>query len=557
MFHMILVARIYLIFVYCAITAHGQVKFCAVGDILLDRGVKKTTVKFGKEYPFECVKKIIRQHDLAMFNLESPLSLPKDCFPLKKRYSFRGDTEFAEILRNSGFNIASVANNHSIDCGKPALLKTMEYLIKANIVPSGAGENQESALKPAIIVKNGQVTAVFSFLAFLLEATPYNINQAYPAFSDIKMLCDNIRKIRRYVDNVIVSFHWGEENSTKPTSRQIEYAHKVVDIGADLVIGHHPHVLQSIEKYKNKYIFYSLGNFVFDQKKQKQKETVIFTCKLENGNINNVALHPIEIVNSQPKSATSIVGKNIFNSIKGNLINISNIKYKKGLVYIEDYNTKPLKTLFIETKRFAIFQDSIVVNSESGKKKTMRLLKIDASLKDAVGFCKNDTTYIYGIIANEYSNKSRIAVFPYVNKKDIFLSPSLDAHEDFNPWKLNIADVENDGNKELLVGVYKRTRYFNEKEKRVFVYNLQGRYFYPKWFGSKINYTIIDFEVDETNNDLIILHENNQYKPLIRYKWNGFGFSIKDIMKRHADYNEKILRIELLQNMFNYKAYYI
>lgn len=557
MSRMIQVVRLFIILLSSISISHGQVTFCAVGDILLDRGIKIITTEYGKEYPFECIRNTIHQHDLAMFNLESPLSTEEDCFPLRKKHTFRGDPKYAEILKNSGFNIASIANNHTIDCGKTALLETMEYLKQVNIIPSGAGENQEYAQQPSIIVKNGQVVAVFSFLEFLLESTTYHISQPYPAYSDIYRLCDNIKKVKRYVDNVIISFHWGKENSIKPTSRQIEYAHKLIDAGADLIIGHHPHVLQTVEKYKSKYIFYSLGNFIFDQKKPIQNESIILSCKLRNGNISEIVLHPIEIVNSQPKIADWSVSKRIYKSIKNNLVKISSLKMKKSLVCIENKNSKAFKSITLGNTSFAIYTDSIVAIRESEKQKSMLLPIRGTNILDAVGFSKNDTIYIYSIIHNIFTKKSTIALFSYVNKTNVFLTPSLDTHQDFFPWKIIIADVDNDGQYELLVGVYKKTKYFQEIEKRLFVYNLQGRYFYPKWFGSKINHKIQDFEVDNVNNDLIILHNNDKRKPLIRYKWNGFGFFQKDIIMSDIRFNEKDIRLNVLKYVYNYRVHYL
>ena len=97
-----------------------------------------------------------------------------------------------------------------------------------------------------------------------------------------------------------------------PSSRQIEYAHEVIDAGADLVLGHHPHVLQSIEIYKDKLILYSLGNFIFDNSEELQKQSVIFLCKFRNGQIFEPELIPVYINDCRPELASADIKKNIF-----------------------------------------------------------------------------------------------------------------------------------------------------------------------------------------------------------------------------------------------------
>ena len=269
----------------------AQVSFCAVGDILLDRDVRKVIEQNGVNYPFENISTLINENDLAFFNMECPLVKPSDGYPINKKYSFRAEPEYITGLKYAGFNIASVANNHTIDYGKSGFLKTIENLNKDSIYTIGGGTNQDEAFAPLLIKKDGETFAIFGVLEFLLEGTVFNENQPYPAFGQIDKLCKIIRELNSDIDNIIVSVHWGQENALIPTSKQIEYAHKIVDAGADLVLGHHPHVLQSIETYKDKLILYSLGNFIFDNTGKLQKESVIFRCQFKNKQLINTYLY--------------------------------------------------------------------------------------------------------------------------------------------------------------------------------------------------------------------------------------------------------------------------
>lgn len=315
---MIRVVKKYLLATLFCVTTYNisaQISFCAVGDILLDRDVRKVIEKNGIEFPFQNIATIINEHDLAFFNMECPLANESDGYPINKRYSFRAEPEYIQGLKYSGFNIASVANNHTIDLGKSGLLKTIENLNTDSIYTFGGGINQDEAFKPLLIEKDGETFAFFGMLEFLLEGTTFNENQPYPAFGQIDRLCNEIRHINSDINNIIVSFHWGQESAVIPTSKQIEYAHKVVDAGADLVLGHHPHVLQSIETYKSKLILYSLGNFVFDNTAKLQKESVIFNCQFKNGQIINPELIPVYIDNCQPSIASIVIKKDILNHL--------------------------------------------------------------------------------------------------------------------------------------------------------------------------------------------------------------------------------------------------
>lgn len=241
-----------------------------VGDMMLTRGVESSVKKnFGNDYNklFENLS-ILKDSDILFGNLEGDVSDKGN--NVGSKYSFRMNPEVLLALKKAGFDIVSFANNHVGDWNIEAFKDTLSRLKEIDILKTGAGLNKEEAVNPTIIEKNG---IKFGFLGFsdvgpkwlevkektsgILLASDPQINQI---IIDAKMKCDVL----------IVSFHFGEEYKTIHNKRQEYLAHTAIDNGADIIIGHHPHVIQDIEEYKGKPIVYSLGNFIFDQHFSKE-----------------------------------------------------------------------------------------------------------------------------------------------------------------------------------------------------------------------------------------------------------------------------------------------
>jgi poly-gamma-glutamate synthesis protein (capsule biosynthesis protein) len=532
----------------------AQVSFCAVGDILLDRGVRQVIEENNINYPFEKIKESISQNDLAFFNLECPVADSSDGYPINKRNSFRAEISYIQGLKYAGFNIASVANNHTIDYGKRGFLKTIELLNENSIFTTGGGKDQQEAFEPLLIEKNGETFAFFGVLEFLLEGTSFNENSPYPAFGQIDRLCKLIRDYNSRVDNIIVAFHWGNENAILPTSRQIEYAHRAIDAGADLVLGHHPHVLQSIEIYHNKLILYSLGNFVFDNSGELQKQSIIFTCKFKDGNILMPELIPVYIKNNRPEPASSQIAHQIFE----HLCKVSDPFQTRldlsdqQVIQIQCNAVKPIKELESNATKFDIYHDRISVYMPNHSDYVYQLPDKNYALKDASIYSEDSLVFIYSIVSDVTTNKSRIAIFPFSTNTYTFLKPSIDCHDDFNPWKIEIMDVNADGDPELIVGVCKSTRYYKKEENRIFVFNRDKDYIYPKWLGSKIGNPIVDFKIDRNTNKLVLLEESNDtsIKKAVSYRWNGFGFDYDEILFDLKDYTNLEIQFQLSDYKF-------
>lgn len=233
---------------------------------MLDRGVKSSVVNnFDGSYIrlFDYVKETLSEADILFGNLEGPISDKGN--NVGSKYSFRMSPEAFPALKETGFDVLSFANNHVGDWNVSAFTDTLDRASSTEIIITGAGKTKSKASEVEIIEKNG---TKFGFLAFsdvgpawmkAGETSPGILLLSDPSLATI------ISEAKIKSDVLIVSIHWGDEYK-EFNSRQQEYAHKIIDSGADLIIGHHPHVIQGTEKYKDGLIFYSLGNFIFDQK---------------------------------------------------------------------------------------------------------------------------------------------------------------------------------------------------------------------------------------------------------------------------------------------------
>lgn len=282
-----------------------------VGDILAARTIESTMRKNGYDYPFQKIHEELADADITFANLETPLIGNQETGKTTPGglTVFRGDVDFAKALKDAGIDIVSIANNHMKDQGEDGVVSTINALEAVKVAHAGAGIDLNQARKLAIIEKNG---IKVGFLAYndtdVVPPSTYanNSPQSGTNTMDQNRLVEDIGNARAQVDILVVSMHSGTEYITsKPNSRQTAFAHAAIDAGSDMVIGHHPHVLQPMEIYKNKYIFYSLGNFVFDQPWPDTKESVILKMgiTLHDGTQPTITptITPLVLQNFQPQ----------------------------------------------------------------------------------------------------------------------------------------------------------------------------------------------------------------------------------------------------------------
>jgi len=295
----------------------SSVTLCFTGDIMLGRGVKRISDKQGAGYPFAAVCSLLSKADLTIGNLESPLTGSE--FKSTSPWRFRGDTLVAaNELKKAGFDLVSLANNHALDCGTEGLKQCTETLDSAGILYTGLAyitiDSTGDTLKwcrPAFTMIKGLKIGLVAFCEpYLLEiAKEYGARLVAPAES--ACVARSIRAIKDSCDLVIASFHWGQEYKEKPTWIQKKLGRLAINCGARIVHGHHPHILQGVEFYRQGMIAYSLGNFIFDQKNQTCKESSLLFAEVSGDSLRSVSMVPVEIVNNRPQLAGKKTGKEI------------------------------------------------------------------------------------------------------------------------------------------------------------------------------------------------------------------------------------------------------
>lgn len=279
-----------------------------VGDMMLTRGVKSSVDNnFGGDYNklFENLSEL-KDSDILFANLEGDVSDVGN--NVGSKYSFRMDPSVLPVVKEAGFDIVSFANNHVGDWNISAFKDTLSRLEENGILKTGAGINKIDASSPTIIEKNG---VKFGFLGFsdvgpnwieAKEDTPGILLASDPNLKTI------IANAKTKCDVLIVSFHWGVEYKTVHNTHQEELAHAAIDSGADMIIGHHPHVMQDIGEYKDKPIVYSLGNFIFDQYfSTDTMRGMLFSATFQGTNLKETS-HRIITLNKkyQPEGISSI-----------------------------------------------------------------------------------------------------------------------------------------------------------------------------------------------------------------------------------------------------------
>lgn len=256
---------------------------CAVGDVRITNS--------DPGFMFEFVKQTISEADIAFCQLESTYSNRGSRQP-QVRIAFRASPDGAPGLKAAGFDVVSLAGNHCMDNGHEALLDTIDILKANGLLTLGTGRNIEEASKPVIVERSGTRVGFLAYNSVMEEGTwaqsdrpgvsPIRIytrdgkfnsgetaaarrSDTFAGREDVDAMVRSIKKLKAEADIAIVSLHWGLPFSPADLAGyQMELGHAVIDAGADLVLGHHPHILKATEVYRGKVIFYSIGNFAFD-----------------------------------------------------------------------------------------------------------------------------------------------------------------------------------------------------------------------------------------------------------------------------------------------------
>lgn len=265
-----------------------------VGDIMLSRGVgRRMVAENDYTYPFQLIRETLAAADLTFANLECPVSdQGKEKGHL---YSFRADPKVIEGLLTSGVDVVSVANNHMFDWGPDALLDTVRRLREAGIRPVGAGANDLEAHYPQVVQLGDLRIAFLTYVEIEPKYATAAPGKPGVAWLEPERVLADVRFARPLADLVIVSPHWGVEYAPRPKAAHVELAHRIIDAGADLLVGTHPHVVQPVEEYNGRTIAYSLGNFIFDQKARGTNRGLMLRVRVVDKKIVEVIPVPITI----------------------------------------------------------------------------------------------------------------------------------------------------------------------------------------------------------------------------------------------------------------------
>ncbi len=507
-----------------------EVSFIAVGDISYSRGVERIVRKQNNiNYPFLKIQDYLKSADLVFGNLETSITQGPEIFDFE--IIFRSNPGTEQALKQAGFSILSLANNHTPDFGEKGLKDTFTYLKNAGIKYVGAGQNEREAFQPVYIEKKG---IRFAFLAYNdtdIVPTYYeaSVDRAGTAFMRKDKMIESVKEAKRKADFVIVSMHAGIEYAKKPNNSQINFARAAIDAGADLVIGHHPHVVQTMEKYKGKYIFYSLGNFVFDQpQKQETKEGLVIKVYFSKNGITKISLLPVVMENFvQPRMANKNEADKILQRLNFPLAN-QNVYSWNGSDNNFDDETR--KAIYGKTSK----SSKIIIRQE--------LADLD-----------NDSFF-----ENYDLKNGRLTIKE--NDKIIWQSPRNWWIDDFI-----LADSNNDGVVDINLSLWKSGSFGTSKpfwvkendlsvKNHFFVLDFSRGTIKQFWGSSNLvkpncAFKIADVDSDK-KNDLVVIEGDYSQKPkcqgnyLAIWKWNGWGFSNKWRSKKGNFSNLEIEKID-------------
>ena len=272
------------------------VSIVITGDIMLGRSVNRQMLSAGVDsrFPFAATSDFLKSFDLTVGNLECVISTMGAPVP-GKPFTFDVDPLGFERLQAAGFSLLSVANNHSGDFGPDAFADMLAHLPQYAITPVGGGLTHDQAHAPVVVTRNG--TRIGFVAACDIDPLSFAATATRPghAWLDEAGLRVDIPAARPLCDFLILFLHWGTEYTLNYTSQQQTLAHLAIDLGADLVVGAHPHDIQPNEMYHGKPIIYSLGNFVFDEMYDAESHGNVLTLHVQGKSLLDWMLRPVTI----------------------------------------------------------------------------------------------------------------------------------------------------------------------------------------------------------------------------------------------------------------------
>lgn len=279
-------------------------KFTAtmVGDMMFGRNVQKVVDSKGYEYLYRYVKPYFLASDYNTGNFENPIITRNESeyeLPDKSIYLY-ARPDVIPVLEAMKFTNVNLANNHLMDYGVAGLNETIDAFAASSVAAIGAGLNKTQSGQIQYEDINGFIVATIGGTDVGYQWGFSSDHQAGANKTRLTDILPQVKEAAKESDLVIVHSHWGVEYDSSPNPRQKEIGHALVNAGADIVVGHHSHTLQPVEIYKGKVIFYSLGNFIFDQGWTKTKDSVLAQYKIKDDGSRSVELTPLKVNEASP-----------------------------------------------------------------------------------------------------------------------------------------------------------------------------------------------------------------------------------------------------------------
>ena len=288
--------------------APGMVDIVLAGDIMLGRRLEPVIEKCGINYPFDGISASINTCPIIFGNLEAPLVYKKNVPMLKKNgkkpvYLY-AEENIAQGFKSAGINILSLANNHTLDYGQDGLTQTMEILDHQGIKYGGIKKGDLSRPnEPVIMEYNGVRVGFLCYSRVSNRSFAIKLKKYGTVPGTYKVIKRDVKNARPKADILIVYIHWGLEGR-EVQKRQRVLGRGIIDLGADMVIGSHTHLFQDVEKYKGHYIFYGLGNFIFDMRDDLSKYSAFVKVKVKGRKITEAKITPVYLKDFRPEIMT-------------------------------------------------------------------------------------------------------------------------------------------------------------------------------------------------------------------------------------------------------------
>jgi poly-gamma-glutamate capsule biosynthesis protein CapA/YwtB (metallophosphatase superfamily) len=273
----------------------GMMSLVAVGDIMLGGRSRRVIAAKGTGYPFEAVAPVLNHAPVVMGNLEGPFA--RIARRQERNFSYRMNPDLAKAIAQAGINVLTIANNHLMDCGRTGVLETLSALDAAGIAALGGGIDRRHAHQPVIRQAEGLRIGMLGY--YWNHRCGSRTNDPGCAVDSPEALAEDIGSLRSQVDRVVVTFHWGVPYLREPSAADRAKARFAIECGADAVVGHHPHIIQPIEIYRERPILYSIGNFTFGSANSRA-EGLMAGLTFKNDAI-VVRIFPLYVKNRDPR----------------------------------------------------------------------------------------------------------------------------------------------------------------------------------------------------------------------------------------------------------------